>query len=282
MESLEDILKRLTPRGTSPNMQSGVEPPSGSRDPSPAACSICGGAGWVRRQVPVGHSDFGEVFSCRCHAQKEDLSRHIRLKKFSGLPSNLLESMSLASFEVAGSGADAEQVESLARALSASTVFAGQPDGWLLLQGITGSGKTHLAIAIAAERMRQGEVVFFAFVPDLLDHLRATLRPNVAITYDDLFEQVKSVPLLILDDLGAESGTAWAQEKLHQIMVHRHNFRLPTVITTTLMMEQIEPRLASRLRDIRIVNWVAMGAPDYRGSPGGAPKIHHRSSKPKR
>ena len=91
----------------------------------------------------------------------------------------------------------------------------------------------------------------------------------MAVRYDDLFEQVKSVPLLILDDLGAESGTAWAQEKLHQIIVHRYNFRLPTIITTCLMMDQIEgaqPRLYSRLNDVHTVNWVPMGAKDYRGS----------------
>ena len=283
MESLGDILKRLTPSGTSRNIQNGEEDPSEAREAS-AGCSICGGAGWVSRRAPVGHPDFGQVFSCRCHTQKEDFSRQLQLKKFSGLPLSLLKSMSFASFDVAGNGSDAEQSESLGRALSAATNFANQPDGWLLLTGTTGSGKTHLAIAVAAKRIREGELVLFAFVPDLLDHLRATLRPNTAVTYGDLFEQVKSVPLLILDDLGAESGTAWAQEKLHQIIVHRHNFRLPTVITTCLMMEQIEgaqPRLASRLKDIRIVNWVAIGAPDYRDSQGSPARPNHRSRKSK-
>ena len=85
------------------------------------------------------------------------------------------------------------------------------------------------AVAIAGQAQLQGRPVFFAFVPELLDHLRATFSPDSPIGYDELFEQIKTVPLLILDDLGAESSTAWAEEKLYQIVVHRHEARLPTV-----------------------------------------------------
>ena len=59
-------------------------------------------------------------------------------------------------------------------------------------------------------------LALFTFVPDLLDHLRATYSPNSPVQYDQLFEQVKSTPLLILDDLGAETSTPWAKEKLYQ------------------------------------------------------------------
>ena len=104
-------------------------------------------------------------------------------------------------------------------------------------------------------------------MPDLLDHVRATFGPDSTEKYDEVFEQVKSAPLLILDDLGAESSTSWAQEKLYQIVVHRQNNRLPTVITTNLTVDDIEdaqPRMASRFMDITLVNWVPIGVPDYR------------------
>lgn len=175
--------------------------------------------------------------------------------------------MTFSAFDPAGRDADAQDRASLEAALTAASTFALAPGGWLLLIGPHGTGKTHLAVAIAGERLKQGEPVFFAFVPDLLDHLRATFNPSSPVEYDQLFEQVKSAPLLILDDLGAESSTAWAQEKLYQIVVHRHNARLPTAITTYLKMEQIEeaqPRMASRLKDATLVTWVPIGAPDYR------------------
>ena len=163
--------------------------------------------------------------------------------------------------------ADDQDRLTLNAALAAAKNFASTPEGWLLLAGPHGSGKTHLAVAIAGARINLGEVVFFSFVPDLLDDLRSTFHPDSQVDYDQLFDKVKSAPLLILDDLGSESSTAWVQEKLYQIVVYRHNFQLPTVITTYLKMEDIEkaqPRMASRFRDTMVVQWVPISAPDYR------------------
>ena len=109
--------------------------------------------------------------------------------------------------------------------------------------------------------------MFFAFVPTLLDHLRATFSPDSPVGYDELFERINSVPLLVLDDLGAESSTAWAEEKLYQIIVHRHEARLPTVITTVSTIDQLDDtnsRIASRLVDSMVVDWQPISAPNYR------------------
>ena len=191
------------------------------------------------------------------------------LERYSGLPEEMLRQMTFDTFNPSGNGAAAAQQDNLRTALTAASAFASDPEGWLLLTGPNGCGKTHLAVAIAGERIEQGATVFFAIVPDLLDHLRATFSPGSPVEYDQLFEQVRSVPLLVLDDLGAESSTPWAQEKLYRLMVHRHNNRLPTVITTNHMMDEIEevqPRLASRLKDVTLVNWMPITAPDYRDS----------------
>ena len=139
--------------------------------------------------------------------------------------------------------------------------------GWLLYTGPSGSGKTHLAVAIGGRVLAEGRPVFFAFVPALLDHLRSTFSPDSPVGYDELFEQIKTIPLLILDDLGAESSTAWAEEKLYQIVVHRHEARLPTVITTSFSLDALEnakPRIATRLVDSLVVDWQPISAPNYR------------------
>ncbi len=86
-------------------------------------------------------------------------------------------------------------------------------------------------------------------MPDLLDHLRAAYNPDSEVGYDKLFDQVRNAPILVLDDLGTQNATAWAQEKLFQIVNHRYNARLPTVVTTNLPVDRLDDRLRMRLTD---------------------------------
>jgi DNA replication protein DnaC len=67
--------------------------------------------------------------------------------------------------------------------------------------------------------------------------------------YDELMEQVKNTPLLILDDLSPESATPWARDKLEQILNHRFNRRLPTIVNTDILIERLDERLRSRILD---------------------------------
>ena len=143
--------------------------------------------------------------------------------------------------------------------------------GWLVLEGPYGCGKTHLAAAIANASIENGTQVLFAIVPDLLDHLRSTFSPTSEQTYDELFEAVRQVPLLILDDLGSENTTPWAAEKLFQIINHRYNHRLPTVITTNQdLLGGLDRRIKSRLQDKGLTNIIKMPAGDYRKRTPGA------------
>jgi DNA replication protein DnaC len=143
--------------------------------------------------------------------------------------------------------------------------FARKPHGWLLLRGGYGCGKTHLAAAIANEFLSRGQPVLFVNAPDLLDHLRATFGPESEVSFDQRFDEVRDAPVLILDDLGTQNATPWAQEKLYQVFNHRYNAQLPTVITTNQDLADIDPRLRSRLLHIEFVEQVRILAPDFRG-----------------
>ncbi len=159
-----------------------------------------------------------------------------------------------------------DEIRSLEKAVKAAITFAAKPRGWLVLTGPYGCGKTHLAAAIANTLADKGNPPLFIMVPDLLDHLRATFSPSSNVSYDHRFDEIRTTPLLILDDLGAQSTSPWAKEKLHQLFNHRYNAELPTVLTVADdMLESIDERLRVRLLDERICTICAITAPAFHG-----------------
>jgi len=165
-----------------------------------------------------------------------------------------------------GHGLNEARRRNLRIAYETARAYAENPEGWLVLKGGYGCGKTHLAAAIANYRLEHGQPVLFVNTPDLLDHLRGAYNPNATTGYDQRFEQVRNAALLVLDDLGTQSNTEWAQEKLYQIFNYRYNARLPTVITTNVELESLEPRIRSRVVDPGLVQVVHILAHDFRGT----------------
>ncbi len=225
-------------------------------------CPICGGVGFVRRDVPVDHPDFGRAVPCACKLRETQQAGVDDVRRTSGLAH--LTQMTFATFRPDGIGLNPAKRKNLRDACDAALGYANDPRGWLLLKGGYGCGKTHLAAAIANERLGRNEPVLFVVVPDLLDHLRAAFAPTSRVTYDDRFETIRAAPFLILDDFGAQVATPWAQEKLFQLFNYRYNAQLPTVITTNHELEEIDPRLRSRLADTTVCRIVTILAPDFR------------------
>ena len=228
------------------------------------ACPICGGLRWVSRDVPVGHPDFGKLFPCAC--QQTDLNRARSAAQRASRDLAHLAHMTFESFQPEGHAQNAEQRLSLQTACEAAQRYAAEPRDWLLILGDYGVGKTHLAAAIANDGLSRGLPVTFLNTPDLLDYLRAAFSPNAEETYGQRFEQLLDAPMLILDDFGTQNATAWAEEKLFQLLNHRYIARLPTVITTNLSLDDLDPRLSSRLADMDVVRKLPINAPDYRRS----------------
>jgi DNA replication protein DnaC len=184
----------------------------------------------------------------------------------SSLELELLRNMTFDNFEHKRLELPPEQRQNLRQAYNLAVEFSRSPEGWLTFQGINGCGKTHLAAAIANYRLAQGKPVLFVVVPELLDHLRSTFSPDSKTSYDEFFEKLKETPLLILDDFGEQSATPWAQEKLYQLMNYRYNARLPMVVTTCLSLDEIEPRISSRMVDPKLSLVFNIDAPNYRGN----------------
>jgi DNA replication protein DnaC len=191
---------------------------------------------------------------------------------------DLMHNRTFASFDLRTSeGIPPQDLKSLDKALRAARQFAEKPQGWLVFTGTYGCGKTHLAAAIANYRADLGNPPLFVVVPDLLDHLRATFTPTSSISLDRRFENVRTTGLLILDDLGTQSMTPWVREKLYQLFNYRYNAELPTVITTADKVDDMEPRLRSRMLDRRICTIYGITVPAYLGSSPRQPPTSRRT-----
>ena len=269
MDDINDTLKQNNGLGQ-PNSETGHSPPG-----SEPLCPICGGTGYLRLEVAVGHPDFGKIIECRCRKAENETKRLDGLRAISNLDS--MTRFTFDAFVPDGYGLTEERRRNLHMAFDMALEFAQHPKGWLVLLGGYGCGKTHLAAAIANLAVEQGNPALFVVAPDLLDHLRAAYSPYSTTTYDQRFEEIRSASLLVLDDLGAHSSTPWAQEKLFQIFNYRYNAQLPTVVTSNHELEEIDIRVRSRIIDPDLAQIVKILAPDFRQS-GVAQGISELSS----
>ena len=242
-------------RGDGDPVPPGTEaPPEGDVN----QCSLCRGTGWVSRRVAITHPDFGQVFACRCREQELRERSIDHLHRYSNL--GPLKRMTFESMDLPDSSPDQASQSALTDALEAGRAFAENPQGWLVLTGPSGSGKTHLAAAIANRCIDKGHTLFFTHVSDLLDHLRATFSPDSALSYDDIFQQIRDVPILVLDDMGTQGSTTWAQEKLFQVINHRFNAELPTIVTLRGKLNQLDEGMRSRLSSSRTSRIYSLGS----------------------
>jgi DNA replication protein DnaC len=278
MKRIEETLKKIAAATSKGNMQTSLSINSGdshSISPGNPDCPFCAGLGFLREELPVNHPDFGKMTICTCRAEEVGANVFQRLYRISNLEA--FKGMTFETFNPRGRvGLGDDQLKSLTYAHNQARLFSQDLKGWLMLIGDYGCGKTHLGAAIAHGVINRGIPTLFLTVPDLLDWLRYSYDSSET-SFEQRFEEIRNIDLLVLDDLGTENATPWACEKLFQIINHRYTSRLPTVITTNLNAQDVEGRIKSRLKDPDLVTTVKITAPDYR-SPITDSSHHHLSS----
>lgn len=106
----------------------------------------------------------------------------------------------------------------------------------LLFFGPCGIGKSHVSRCISRGVMQKGYSSIFISVPKLLRKLRGTFNGKSDFSEDDLISALESVDLLILDDIGAEAHTAYAQDVVFSIVDSRQG--MSTIYTSNITPEE--------------------------------------------
>lgn len=206
-------------------------------------CCLCQDGGRVRVTDNRRDRRFGTTELCECQS-----SGSIRSREFDAQRSHIpltLRDASLASW----------LPENGSPRLRAQSYIAEWPSERfvLLLSGPPGRGKTHIAAGVLrAAWERHGKRGRFYLVPELLDRLRRTNdAENRVETSDDVHAEFQRASIVVLDDLGTERSTGYADEQLFRLVDARYREMRPMVITTNLSAFSFDQRLRSRIADVR-------------------------------
>jgi len=117
----------------------------------------------------------------------------------------------------------------------------------LFVMGSYGAGKSHIAAAICNRMLRQEYTCRYANVPETLAKIRATYDGYGSESR--ILDELITVDLLVLDDMGAEKPTEWVADRLYTVIDARYRHMRPTIYTTNLNLDELAARVGERIVD---------------------------------
>jgi len=247
-------------------------------------CSLCRGTGWKLVPHPSGAGKVAVGCDCGMQDRSERLIERARIPK-------RYEHCDFESYST-DVGTTPQQINSLKNAKMLTQAFVrdypGAAEKGLLLMGPSGVGKTHLAVAALRELIRRGHIGLFCDYRELLKEIQASYNPASESTEMAILEPIRTVEVLVLDDLGASKPSDWVRDIVGIVLNARYNERRTTIITTNyadhpaaegeavrdprgkLVMpvreDSLEQRIGSRMRSrlFEMCRTVEIAAPDFR------------------
>ncbi len=187
-------------------------------------CPICGGTGWQT----IERDKEREAVRCECRVR----DRGGRLLDAAHIPPRY-EHCELSNFQY---DPDDKKQQSIghARLLAGRFVEEYPTDQTgLLFVGSVGVGKTHLAVGIVKDLIREkGIYCLFCDYRELLKSIQNSYNPSVQATEMEILRPVFDVEVLVLDELGAVRSTEWVFDTVNYVLNSRYNNNRTTIITT--------------------------------------------------
>src|SRR5271169_2381493 len=247
-------------------------------------CTLCRGTGW--KMVPRVDGAGLMAVACDCGM----VERASRVMERARVPKRY-EHCDFESYST-DVGATPAQTQSLKNAMNLTKGFVQNypmsAEKGLLLTGTYGVGKTHLAVAALKELIARGHAGLFCDYRELLKEIQASYNPASESTEMGILEPVRTVEILVLDDLGASKPSDWVRDIVGIVLNARYNENKTTIITTNYLdspgtegeaarlpggklvapvrEDALEQRIGSRMRSrlFEMCRTVEVFAPDFR------------------
>lgn len=118
----------------------------------------------------------------------------------------------------------------------------------LLMFGGVGTGKTHLSCAILSD-LTPSVAGLYTRTADLVRVVRSTWKKDSEESEFDAVRKFVDIDLLVIDEVGVQSGSANEQQILFSILDARLAENRPTILLSNLSPSQLVPVLGERLVD---------------------------------
>ena len=200
-------------------------------------CGRCGSP----KQKRIMLSGKRTIVACMCNCEDaaynleiEETKQRRRMEEIERMRTNGIRiGLQDCKFE-ADTGKNAKQMEMARRYVSMWDKMKERKVG-LLFWGNTGNGKTFTAACIANALIDQGVPTMMTSFPKMLQALQG-MRPEDRSVY---FNHLNAYELLVIDDLGVERQTEYAQEIVYTVIDQRYTLGKPVVITTNLTLDEM-------------------------------------------
>ncbi|WP_416144935.1 ATP-binding protein [Planococcus koreensis] len=201
----------------------------------------------------LGHTRWVQPI-CKCEAdiQKAELEvyknaqREREVRELFAI-SELGDRFEESNFDNFDSRPGAEKAEKIARYYAESFDEFGLES--ILLWGVPGNGKSHLAAAVHNQLRKKGKVVVFVSMPDLLKKIKNTFNKGNNESEEQILKALNICDLLIIDDIGAEKTSDWVQEIVFLIIDNRYRRNKPIMATSNLEPKELAGQLGKRSYD---------------------------------